>query len=90
MYERELAGTLSNLAVRRGGRGFTFDDLIHAARARSVSIGRVAEWLAQGRSSGLLEDVGFDLAGGDGETLGPRRYRVARSRSKSEQMLRAG
>ena len=81
MFERDLAGSLAEVAVRRGSRGFTFDDLRSAAiaDAPASSIGGVADWLADVRRSGLIEDLGFD----DGEaaqTLGPRRYRMRRTR----------
>ena len=78
MYEKDLAGDLAHVAVRRGGRGFTFDDLVRAATAQSATIGTVADWLAGARASGLVEDMGFDPGIADVER-GPRRYRIARA-----------
>lgn len=74
--QRDLAGTLRTAARRRGDRGFTFDDLARAARGHRASIGELAAWLADGRSSGAVVDVGFD-PGVLGDALGPRRYRLA-------------
>lgn len=78
MYEKDLASGLANIAVRRGVGGFTFDDLARAATRQRVTIGNVADWLANERASGFLEDVGFDPGLGDIER-GPRRYRMARA-----------
>lgn len=78
MYENDLASGLANVAVRRGVRGFTFDDLARAATTQRVTIGNVADWLANGRASGLLEDMGFDPGLSEVER-GPRRYQLARA-----------
>ena len=75
MYEKDLASALANVAVRRGSRGFTFDDLARASRQHGGRVSDLAEWLAQGRSSGFLEDLGFDADAGL-QVLGPRRYRI--------------
>ena len=76
MYEKDLATALVNVAVRRGRTGFTFDDLARAAAHHRGTVSDLAEWLAQARSSGFVEDLGFDdlpvLQG-----FGPRRYRIA-------------
>jgi hypothetical protein len=77
MYEKDLAGTLAQVAVRKGARGFTFDDLVRAAGRRpEATIGQVADWLANARASGFVDDLGFD-AGFGREALGPRRYALA-------------
>jgi hypothetical protein len=83
VYEKDLASALANVAVRRGGRGFTFDDLAGAAVRHRATISHVAEWLAAARSSAFVEEVGFDTGIGR-EALGPRRYRVAGARSRAE------
>ena len=75
MFERDLASSLAKVAVRRGPRGFTFDDLATAAQGTAATIGRVADWLAGARSVGLIEELGFD-AGPDGGLQGPRRFRL--------------
>ena len=81
MDEKDLGTTLAAVAVRRGTRGFTFDDLIRAAaRRRRVTIGSVADWLAGARSSGLVVDLGFD-DDAQARGLGPRRYCLASSRA---------
>lgn len=67
---------LAGLVVRRGRRGFTFEDLLRVATRQQGTLGDVADWLAAARSSGLVCDVGFDEAEGHG-LLGPRRYRLA-------------
>src|SRR4051794_40471579 len=67
---------LVSVAVRRGPRGFTFDDLAVAGRHHGGRVSALAEWLAQARSSGLVEDLGFDVISGLGDR-GPRRYRIA-------------
>jgi hypothetical protein len=70
-----LDGRLWRLVTHAGERGFTFDELTRAATQVDVySLTAVVEWLAQARSSGQVEDVGFDsLPDGSGD--GPRRYR---------------
>lgn len=79
MYEEDLTSALVNVAVRRGDRGFTFDDLARASRQHGGRVSDLAEWLAQARSSGWLEDLGFDAESGL-QVLGPRRYRLAGGR----------
>ena len=84
MYERDLASALATMARRRGPRGFTFDDLAEVGRRYRATIGTVADWLARARSTGLVEELGFDrgingLAGP--AALGPRRYRLAQVRA---------
>jgi hypothetical protein len=82
VYEKDIAGTLANVAVRRGLRGFTFDDLIQAAsRRRGATLGQVADWLAQARASGFVDDLGFDPGVGP-IPFGPRRYALARGRAQ--------
>jgi hypothetical protein len=74
MSDMDLATALSDVARRRGARGFTFDDLARTGRHRRATIGQIADWLARARSTGDLADMGFDprMRGlGDG----PRRYR---------------
>ena len=83
MYEKDLASGLANIAVRRGPRGFTFDDLVRAATTQRVTIGTVADWLAHGRASGFLEDMGFDPGFAEVD-LGPRRYRLARAQPTAD------
>ena len=80
MYERDLASALATMARRRGTRGFTFDDLAEIGRRYRATIGNVADWLARARSTGLVEELGFDrgINGVAGPAaLGPRRYRLA-------------
>jgi hypothetical protein len=75
VHERDLAMVLAGVVVRRGKRGFTFEDLLRVATRHRATLGDVAAWLAAARSSGLVADLGFDHeAGGE---LGPRRYRLA-------------
>lgn len=58
-----------------GPRGFVFDDLVRAAlQVNCRSLTEVVDWLAHARSSGFVEDVGFDVLP-DGSGVGPRRYR---------------
>lgn len=76
MYEKDLVTALVNVAVRRGRAGFTFDDLARAGVHHRGNVSDLAEWLAQARSSGFVEDLGFDDEPGLGD-LGPRRYRLA-------------
>lgn len=81
MYERDLVSALATLIRRRGARGFTFDDLAVVGRRHRATIGSVADWLARARSTGLVEELGFDRGIGGGQALGPRRYRVAQARA---------
>ena len=81
MYEKDLASALANVAIRRAHRGFTFDDLIRAGSRERVTIGHVANWLASARSSGFVEDMGFDAPLGG--VYGPRRYRIAQRNQQS-------
>lgn len=76
MYEKDLVTALETVAQRRGSRGFTFDDLARAATHHRGTFSDLAEWLAQARSSGFLEDLGFDEETDLG-VRGPRRYRLA-------------
>ena len=76
MYEKDLTTALVKVAKRNGPRGFTFDDLARAGRGHRGSVSDLASWLAEARSTGFVEDIGFD-PGVVGETLGPRRYRLA-------------
>ncbi|MDX6663939.1 MAG: hypothetical protein QOG68_145 [Solirubrobacteraceae bacterium] len=80
MFEKDLASRLASIAVRRGGRGFTFDELVAAANTQPGTLGDVVDWLAKGCASGLLQDMGFD-AGATGPGHGPRRYRLIGIRS---------
>lgn len=76
MYEKDLTTALVGVVKRHGPRGFTFDDLARASRGHQGNVSDLASWLAEARSTGLVEDVGFDTGFGD-VTLGPRRYRLA-------------
>jgi hypothetical protein len=71
----DLDVRLRRLVRHVGDRGFTFDELARAAtQVDVVSLTAVVEWLARARSSGAVEDMGFDpLPVGTG--VGPRRYR---------------
>jgi hypothetical protein len=81
MRDRGLADALAGVALRRGSRGFTFDDLARAGIEQGATLGEVAEWLAQARSTGFLAELGFD-AGIGGVGAGPRRYRLASARGE--------
>lgn len=76
MYEKDLVTALETVAQRRGPLGFTFDDLAKAAAHHRGTFSDLAEWLAQARSSGYLDDLGFDEETSLG-VRGPRRYRLA-------------
>ena len=80
MYERDLATALAQTVMRRGARGFTFEDLLRVASRSRLTISAVADWLAMARSSGFVDDVGFDEGPRPGMT-GPRRYRIASTRT---------
>lgn len=73
-----LAAVLDRTAARKGPGGFTFGDLLEAGVPASASLSHVAAWLAEARSTGAVEDMGFDAGHGD-RTLGPRRYRAVQS-----------
>jgi hypothetical protein len=79
VLEKDLAQKLAGVAIRRGGRGFTFEDLTRASFTSGARIGDVADWLAQARSVGFVEDLGFDW-GIEDSTPGPRRYRLGHRR----------
>jgi len=85
VYEKDLVSALETVAERRGLGGFTFDDLARAGAHHQGTFSDLAEWLAGARSSGFLEDLGFDEETGLG-VRGPRRYRIA----AREAELRAG
>ena len=76
MQERDLAIALAHTVVRRGARGFTFEDLLRVASRSRLTLSHVADGLAKARSSGFVDDVGFDEGPRPG-TIGPRRYRLA-------------
>lgn len=74
-----LALALERSSARKGPGGFTFTDLVEAGRAERASLSQLAAWLAEARSTGAVEDMGFD-DGNDVRAIGPRRYRLAQSR----------
>ena len=76
MFEKDLAMVLAHTVVRRGVRGFTFDDLARVASRSRLTISFVANWLATARASGFVEAMGFDPGAEAGQS-GPRRYRLA-------------
>lgn len=78
MYGKDLISALEEMAARRGRHGFTFDDLARAGARHRGHVSDLAEWLAQARSTGFVEDLGFDEEAGLG-VRGPRRYRIAGS-----------
>jgi hypothetical protein len=86
MYQKDLTSALVNVALRRGSGGFTFDDLARAVQRHEGTFSDLAEWLAQARSSGFVEDLGFD-ADARLQVRGPRRYRIA---SRTAQQRAAG
>lgn len=76
MYGKDLVSALDEVAARRGHSGFTFDDLARAGARHRGHVSDLAEWLARARSTGFVEDLGFDEEVGLG-VRGPRRYRIA-------------
>lgn len=77
MGTEALDQRLTRMAEHCGAKGFRFDDLVRAAvQVGVVSLTAVTDWLAHARSSGFVEDVGFDPLP-DGSGPGPRRYRRA-------------
>ena len=87
MLEKDLAQKLAGVAIRRGGRGFTFDDLTQVSLSSGALLSEVADWLAQARSAGFVEDLGFDWNVED-PAPGPRRYRLGHRRER--RFTRAG
>jgi hypothetical protein len=80
VLEKDLAQRLAGVAIRRGGRGFTFEDLTRASVASGgARLSDVADWLAHARSAGFVEDLGFDWDV-DVPVPGPRRYRLGHRR----------
>jgi hypothetical protein len=67
---------LGDFARERGATGFTFDDLAEAVAGAGWGAGELAAWLAAGRESGMLADLGSETLS-DGTVLGPRRYCLA-------------
>ena len=67
---------LTDFARRRGPQGFTFDDLAEAVAGASVGADELTAWLADGRRSGLLADLGSESLS-DGTVIGPQRYCLA-------------
>lgn len=80
MSETDPGSALATMARTCGSAGFTFDDLARAGAEQRMSMGDLADWLARARSSGFVDDLGFDGA------IGPRRYRI--SHGEPEQNLR--
>jgi len=46
VFERDLAMALAHTVVRRGARGFTFEDLARVASRSRLTISFVADWLS--------------------------------------------
>lgn len=63
-----------------GGEGpgagtVSMDDLVRAVARRGARLSEVADWIAQARSSGVIEDAGF-ATDDAGRLAGPRRFRL--------------
>lgn len=69
-------GQLLMAAFAATRRPLSFDDLARIVADRGAKLSDVADWLATARSSGLVEDCGFDL-GPDGAPVGPRLFVLA-------------
>ena len=70
----EVTTALAKMAKNRLKRGFTFEDLVRVGAVRQASLSELAEWLAEARSSGFVDDMGFDPVL-HGTSRGARRFR---------------
>jgi hypothetical protein len=57
------------------GGTVSMDDLVRAVARRGARLSEVADWIAQARSSGVIEDAGF-ATDESGRLAGPRRFRI--------------
>lgn len=80
---------LGDLATKRGAQGFTFDDLAEAVAGSGADADQVATWLAEGRESGLLVDLGSDRLS-DGTVIGPKRFALAAAAPHAGRVCRQG
>jgi hypothetical protein len=75
---RSLYGELLLATLASTRRPISFYDLVQVVSGQGAKLSDVADWLATARASGLIEDVGFELAP-DGSPIGPRLFTLAAS-----------
>jgi hypothetical protein len=73
---RSAHGELLLAALAAARRPLSFDDLSRVVAERGAKLSEVADWLANARASGMVEDHGFEL-GPDGTPTGPRLFVLA-------------
>jgi hypothetical protein len=73
---RSVYGELLLAALAAARRPLSFDDLSRVVAERGALLSEVADWLANARASGMVEDHGFEL-GPDGTPMGPRLFVLA-------------
>ena len=75
---RSQYGELLMATFATARRPLSFDDLVQVVMGRGARISDVADWMANARASGTIEDRGFEL-GPDGSPVGPRLFAIAPS-----------
>lgn len=75
---RSRYGELLMATFATSRRPLSFADLVDVVSGRGARISDVADWLATARSSGVIEDRGFQTAA-DGTIVGPRLFALAES-----------
>ncbi len=73
---RSAHGELLLAALAFSKRPLSFDDLLSVVRDRGALLSEVADWLANARASGMVDDHGFALDV-HGQPTGPRLFSLA-------------
>jgi hypothetical protein len=69
-------GELLLAALAASRRPLSFDDLLSVVADRGARLSEVADWLANARASGMVDDYGFQLDV-HGQPTGPRLFVLA-------------
>ena len=69
-------GELLLAALAASRRPLSFDDLLSVVADRGAKLSEVADWLANARASGMVDDFGFALDV-HGQPTGPRLFVLA-------------
>jgi hypothetical protein len=73
---RSTHGELLLAALAFSRRPLSFDDLLSVVADRGATLSEVADWLANARASGMVDDFGFQLDV-HGRPTGPRLFILA-------------
>lgn len=74
-YGDVLFACVRDAETNDAGGTVSMDDLVRAVARRGARLSEVADWIAQARTSGVIEDAGF-ATDDSGRLAGPRRFRL--------------